>query len=143
MSRVSVRRATSSTAMQTLQAGGAYFLLVFGAGFVLGVIRELWVSPRFGARAAELAEMPVMLGVIVLSACWVIARFGLSPAAPVRIAMGLIAIALLLAAEFSLVIWLRGLTIEEYLAARDPVSGVVYAVMVALYAMMPLMVLRR
>ena len=129
--------------MQTLQAGVAYFALVFGAGFVLGVIRELWAAPRFGPRAAELMEMPVMLVVIVFAAFWIIARFGLSPAAPVRIAMGVVAIALLLAAEFSLVIWLRGLTMEEYLAARDPVSGAVYAVMLALYAMMPLVVLRR
>jgi len=129
--------------VQTLQAGVAYFALVFGAGFVLGIIRELWAAPRFGPRAAELMEMPVMLVVIVFAAFWIIARFGLSPAAPVRIAMGVVAIALLLAAEFSLVIWLRGLTMEEYLAARDPVSGAVYAVMLALYAMMPLVVLRR
>jgi len=129
--------------VQTLQAGVAYFALVFGAGFVLGIIRELWAAPRFGPRAAELMEMPVMLVVIVFAAFWIIARFGLSPAAPVRIAMGVVAIALLLAAEFSLVIWLRGLTMEEYLAARDPVSGAVYAVMLALYAMMPLAVLRR
>ncbi|MDH5534515.1 MAG: hypothetical protein OEZ08_02945 [Betaproteobacteria bacterium] len=137
------RRAARSTLVQTLQAGVAYFALVFGAGFVLGIIRELWAAPRFGPRAAELMEMPVMLVVIVFAAFWIIARFGLSPAAPVRIAMGVVAIALLLAAEFSLVIWLRGLTMEEYLAARDPVSGAVYAVMLALYAMMPLAVLRR
>ncbi len=138
-----MRPATPATVLQTLKAGAAYFALVFGAGFVLGVIRELWAVPRFGARAAELMEMPIMLGVIVVAASWIIARAGLSEAVAVRIAMGLIALALLLAAEFSLVIWLRGLTIEEYVAARDPVSGAVYVAMVALYAMMPLAVLRR
>ncbi len=138
-----MRPATPATVLQTLKAGAAYFALVFGAGFVLGVIRELWAVPRFGARAAELMEMPIMLGVIVVAASWIIARAGLSDAVAVRIAMGLIALALLLAAEFSLVIWLRGLTIEEYVAARDPVSGAVYVAMVALYAMMPLAVLRR
>ncbi len=138
-----MRPATPATVLQTLKAGAVYFALVFGAGFVLGVIRELWAVPRFGARAAELMEMPIMLGVIVVAASWIIARAGLSEAVAVRIAMGLIALALLLAAEFSLVIWLRGLTIEEYVAARDPVSGAVYVAMVALYAMMPLAVLRR
>ena len=40
------------------------------------------------------------------------------------------ALALLLVAEFGLALWLRGLSIREYLATRDPVSGTVYYVMV-------------
>ncbi len=31
---------------------------------------------------------------------------------------------------FGLVLWLRGLSIREYLATRDPVSGTIYYVMV-------------
>jgi len=31
--------------MQTLKAGVLYFAIVFGAGFVLGPIRILWVVP--------------------------------------------------------------------------------------------------
>jgi hypothetical protein len=31
-----------------------YVARVFGAGFVLGIVRELWVKPRVGVRAAEL-----------------------------------------------------------------------------------------
>ena len=34
--------------MRTLKAGAAYFLVVFGAGFVLGPIRILWVVPQLG-----------------------------------------------------------------------------------------------
>jgi len=40
--------------MQLLKAGILYFAAVFGAGFVLGLIRTLWVVPRLGARMAEL-----------------------------------------------------------------------------------------
>jgi hypothetical protein len=36
--------------MQVLKAGVLYFVLVFGAGFVVGPIRILWVVPRFGTR---------------------------------------------------------------------------------------------
>ena len=49
----------------TISGGFAYFALVFGAGFVLGVLRISFLVPRFGERLAELAEMPLMLLVIV------------------------------------------------------------------------------
>jgi len=54
--------------------------------------------------------------------------------------MGGIALVLLLLAEFSFGLWLRGLSIREYLAARDPVSGTVYYLMLVIFAIMPLIV---
>lgn len=57
-----------------LKAGVLYFALVFVVGFVLGVIRTLWLVPRFGARTAELAEAPVMLLVTITSAQWIVRR---------------------------------------------------------------------
>jgi type IV secretory pathway TrbD component len=57
--------------------------------------------------------------------------------------MGCAALGLLLVAEFTLVLWLRGLSISEYLATRDPVSGTVYYVMLGVFAIMPLLVARR
>jgi len=47
--------------MQTLKAGVLYFAVVFGAGFVLGPIRVMWVVPRLGTRTAEILEAPIML----------------------------------------------------------------------------------
>ena len=58
--------------MQILKAGALYFALVFGAGFVLGTIRTLWVAPRVGMRIAELMETPNMLVVIIVAARWII-----------------------------------------------------------------------
>ena len=57
--------------------------------------------------------------------------------------MGFVALGLLLVAEFTLVLWLRRLSIREYLATRDPVSGTVYYAMLAVFAIMPLLVARR
>jgi hypothetical protein len=57
--------------------------------------------------------------------------------------MGMIALGLLLAAEFTLVLWLRGLSIGEYLATRDLVSGTVYYASLVVLGIMPLLVGRR
>jgi len=80
-----------------------------------------------------------MLVVIIVAARWV-ARCLVSP--PVRaqlVGIGLVALGLKLVAEF----WVRGLTIREYIANRDPVSGTVYILMLVLFAMLPLLVYRR
>ena len=60
--------------MQILKAGALYFALVFGAGFVLGTIRTLWVVPRLGMRVAELMETPIMLVVTIAAARWIVHR---------------------------------------------------------------------
>jgi hypothetical protein len=57
--------------------------------------------------------------------------------------LGLIVLSLLLVTEFTLVLRLRDLTIAEYLASRDPVSGTVYNAILGVFAVMPLLVARR
>lgn len=128
--------------MQILKAGVLYFALVFGAGFVLGTIRTLLVVPRVGARAAELIEAPVMLVVTIIVARWIVGRFAIPSAPSLRLGMGGIALVLLLLAELGLVRWIRGLSIREYFATRDPVSGTVYYLMLLVFAVMPLLVAR-
>jgi len=129
--------------MQFLKAGVAYFAIVFGAGFVLGPIRILWLTPRFGTRLAELMETPIMFVVILVAARWIVRRLALPSRASSRLGMGFIALGLMLIAEFTLVLWLRGLSIREYLAIRDPVSGTVYYAMLGVFAIMPFLVTRR
>jgi hypothetical protein len=129
--------------MQVLKAGVFYFVLVFGVGFVLGPIRILWIVPRVGQRTAELMEAPIMLGVIVLAARW-IARRVAGPPTPLRLlGIGIVALGVLLVVEFTVVLWLRGLTIGEYFGRRDPVAGTVYIMMLGVFAVMPLLVARR
>ena len=129
--------------MRLLKAGALYFVLVFGAGFVLGPIRILWLVPRVGERTAELMEAPIMLVVIVLAARWISRRVA-GPPTPLRLlCVGFVGLGLLLVVEFTVVLWLRGLTIGEYFAKRDPVAGAVYIVMLGVFAVMPLLVARR
>jgi hypothetical protein len=129
--------------MQILKADALYFALVFGAGFVLGPIRILWVVPRFGKRMAELMETPIMLAATILAAWWIVRRLAVPPKPSSRLGMGCVGLGLMLVAEFTLVLWLRGLSIIEYLASRDPVSGTVYYMMLGVFATMPLLVARR
>jgi len=128
---------------RALQAGIAYFGIVFAAGFAMGVIRIGWAVGRLGERAAELAETPVMLAVIWSSARWLVARFGVPASYPARAVMGVSALALLVVFELTVVLALRGLTFAEYVASRDPVSGVVYLASLGLFAAMPALLARR
>lgn len=129
--------------MRVLEAGILYFALVFGAGFVLGTVRTLWVAPRVGARLAELMEAPIMFVVMIVAARWIVQRLAVPSVSSTRLGMGGMGLALLLAAEFGLVHWLRGLSVRAYLATRDPVSGAVYYLMLVVFAVMPLFVARR
>jgi hypothetical protein len=128
--------------MRILKAGALYFALVFGAGFVLGAIRTLLVVPLLGTRTAELMEAPIMLVVTILAARWVVRRHSLPPQTAIRLGVGLVGLALLLTAEFTLVLGLEGLTIKEYMASRDPVAGTVYVILLGIFAAMPMRVAR-
>jgi hypothetical protein len=129
--------------MRTLKAGVLYFALVFSAGFVLGVPRVLWLVPRLGTRTAELMESPIMLVVIFLAAGWVVRRLSLPPTVAARLGPGLVALGLLLAAEFTVVLKIQRLTLAQYIAGRDPVSGTVYVLMLMVFAVMPFLVAKR
>lgn len=129
--------------MPIVKAAALYFALVFGAGVVLGAIRVLWAVPRFGARTAELIEMPVMLMVILLAARRVVRRHTRSPVPSRRLAIGLLALGFLLVMELTVVLWLQGLTIRGYLASRDSVAGAAYLVSLGLFTAMPLLAGRR
>jgi len=137
------RGGARSPFLTVVASGALYFALVFGAGFVLGPIRILWAVPRFGTRVAELLEMPIMLAVIVAAARWIVRRFHVPSTVASRLGMGCLALGLLLAAEFTLVLRLRGMSYAEYLADRDPVSGTVYYLLLGVFALMPVLVRRR
>ena len=99
--------------MRILKAGVLYFALVFGAGFILGPIRIAWVVPRLGTRTAELLETPIMLVITVMAARWIVRRLAVPPTWSSRLGMGSIALALMLFAEFTLVLSLRAMSLRD------------------------------
>lgn len=99
LQQVLVRSLASTPAgerMQTLKGGVLYFAVVFGAGFVLGPIRILWVVPRLGLRIAELAGEPIMLVIIILAAREVVRRFAASSIVSRLPGIGVIALGLMI-----------------------------------------------
>ncbi len=126
-----------------LAASLVYFGLVFAAGFALGSLRVFFVEPRIGVRAAELAEIPLMIVVIVLSARWIGPRFLSGVPARRRLAAGGLALAWLLLAEVLLGALLNRVSPLE--AARnffdrDPISGTAYYLSLGFLALMPALV---
>jgi len=84
-----------------------------------------------------------MFLVTIVAARWFVRRLTVPYTLFSRLGVGCVALGLLLVAEFTIVLWLRGLSISEYFASRDPVSGTVYYVMLGVFAIMPLLVARR
>jgi hypothetical protein len=107
--------------MRVLKAAGLYFILVFGTGFLLGIVRVPFLVPRVGVRIAELLEMPVMLVAIVLAARHVVRTFALPATGPASACAGLLALALTFVAELSFAWLLQGQSPIAYIASRDPV----------------------
>ena len=126
--------------MRLIKAGVSYFALVFAAGFVLGVVRKLLVEPLIGARAAEVAEVPLMVGLSMLAAWFVVRRYCRGWRRGRRLVVGAIALVLLVASEAALVGLVRGQTLERYLASRDALAFDVYLVGLVLFALMPALV---
>ncbi len=134
---------TQPLAARIAKAGVLYFACVFAAGVVFGSVRVPLVVPRLGVRTAELLEMPLMFCVILLAARWIVRRYALPPTPAARLGCGVLALALMLAAEVGLALGVQGRTMAEIVAGRDPVSGSVYLAMLVVFATMPLWVGRR
>lgn len=105
-----------SDGVRTAWAGVAYVAIVFAAGFALGVARTLALVPQLGDTGAVIVELPVILAISWLASGWLVSRFAVPPAAGHRLAMGLVAFALLMAAEAALSTIAFGRSLGEHLA---------------------------
>lgn len=125
------------------KAGIAYFAAAFAAGFALGTVRVLLVEPVFGELPAILAETPLMLAVSFVLARAFVARFAVAPTIGARLAMGGLALALLLLAEAGVGIGLIGQTLPEHLSGYLGARGAVTLFGQGLFGLMPLLLLMR
>jgi hypothetical protein len=108
----------------------------------LGTDPRTLAVPRLGRLTGVLLEAVIMLIAMAVSARWVIRRFQLKPTFGSTISMGLLALGILLPAELAGVVWVRGLSLPEYLASFGTIPGLVSLMMFLLFAAMPTLVTR-
>ncbi|MBP6013433.1 MAG: hypothetical protein KBA31_14505 [Alphaproteobacteria bacterium] len=123
---------------RAMRAGGAYFLVVFAIGFVLGTIRTLFVIPRFGETNAILVELPVMLAASWIACIWLVRRFAVSTALRDRLAMGVVAFALLMLGELSVSMYGFGRTAADHVASYRTLGAQLGLAAQVLFALMPI-----
>lgn len=78
-----------------------------------------------------------MLVAIVLAAGWINRRFAEIVWPISKLCIGAIALVLMLSAEITLGMTLRGLSIAQIILDRDPLAGTAYYVSLILFALMP------
>jgi hypothetical protein len=90
----------------------------------------------------SLLEAPLMVIAMILAAGWVLRRLDVPYALNARIAVGLVALGILLVAELAGVRWVRRISIQEYLAGYATPSGLIAFLLFLLFAAMPSLVER-
>jgi hypothetical protein len=116
-----------------------YFVIVFGAGFLLGPIRVLLLEPRLGSLVAVLCEAPLILTAMIFAARRVPSALRLKRDAGVMTVVGCAALILLLASDSIVGVLLRGIGIAAQFERFLTVEGQVYAGLLILFAAMPLL----
>ena len=119
------------------RAALAYSGLVFAAGFVLGTIRTLFISPLLGELHAVLLEAPIMLFVSWVACGSSIRRFDVHGRGA-GLAMGAVAFALLMTAELALSVLAFGRSPAEYLRALGAPAGAAGLASQVVFGLFPL-----
>lgn len=121
--------------------GLRYYAIVFGLAFAAGIVRTVFVAPRFGATAAVLLEVPIIVAV-----SWIVARrllSSLSYTLPQRAVIGATAFMLIMASEVVLAGILRGQSVFRW--ATDVVTplGLIGLAGQIAFAIAPIVVAKR
>lgn len=128
---------------RALLAASVYFLALFSLGFVLGTIRVVFVSPRFGPVIATIAEVPMMLIAAFWACRWSLLHWRVPSAKTTRWAMAIWFLVLLIVFETVLGAALFGRTMTEQWAALATSAGLIGLAAQVVAALLPTMVGRR
>ena len=124
-------------------AGAVYFLVVYVVGFALGTVRVLLVTPRLGATAAVLIELPFMLTASWIACRHIIRRMAVPPRLSARLAMGASAFVLLMLVETVVGMAAFGQTLDAQIATLLGVAGLIGLGGQVMFALLPLIQISR
>jgi hypothetical protein len=100
---------------QPIIAGMAYFGCVFAVGFVLGVVRTVFVVRLLGETVAVALELPIILAVAWIVSRWLTRQLEVPARLLPRAVMGAVGFALLMLGELSISLLLAGRSLIEHL----------------------------
>jgi len=126
-------------AKSIVEAAVAYFAAVFAIGFAIGACRMLLLAPRVGETAAVALEAPVMIAVSWLVCVAVLRRFAPPAMVSARLAMGALALFLLLVADAALGFFGFGRPLSEQLAAFARPAGAVGLAAQCVFGLIPVL----
>jgi hypothetical protein len=127
--------------MRIVLSAVVYFLSVMVAGFALGMVREFIFVPAVGRGMGEPLEAPFMLTAIAMSAWIATGWCKVPPGVRYRLAMGVLSLALVLAAELGLSPFVRG-SVKAWFDSFTPLTLALALVLWAAHAAMPALVRR-
>jgi len=122
----------------SLKAGFFYFLGVFALGFILGVLRRLFLDAYTGPVIAVLVEIPFMLLFAWYLCRLLVERLVIPPDISTRLMMGFVAFALVMTGEILMAIQLQDGRFADFFRMFDlPENRIGLAGQVA-FALFPL-----
>lgn len=125
-----------------------YFVTTFACGALLGPIRVMVIEPRMGPTLAVLCEAPLMLGASYLIAGWVLRKLARSCcgfrnlSTADGLVMGGLALVMLIGAECTLAVTVRGQSVAQCGSRLVEGPGLVAAGLFLGFALMPSVRLR-
>jgi hypothetical protein len=127
----------------SIEAGLAYFAIVFPIAFAFGIFRTLVLAPAIGKMAAVITELPFLLAVSWISSLWLISRFNVPASLVARLTMGGVAFAVLMVAEVCFSVFVFGQPLIQYLEAYQGAAGQLGLAGQIAFAILPSMQLLR
>ncbi|MGE0661466.1 MAG: hypothetical protein AB7H66_05995 [Hyphomonadaceae bacterium] len=120
-----------------LGAATVYFLIVFGAGLLMGPLRVLWLEPVLGPFLAVLCEAPLLILAMWIAAGVAPRVAGLDAGLSAHFVLGVLALMFQLVADVAVGFGLRGMVLQDQLAYFGTPAGWVYVVSLVVFALMP------
>jgi hypothetical protein len=122
---------------EIVKAGLIYFAIVFVAGFILGIVRTLFLVPIFGDVISVCIELPFMLCFSWAACGWLLRRHVTQSRPASLLALGLFALGCLLFAEAAISIAFSGLSFSEHIALYRSLPALIGLLGQILFASFP------